>query len=205
MKIYLVRHGATEANAKKFHQYSHDPLSAEGLSQAKLLAKRLGKQSIDVILSSTLERAKQTAEIIGRQLNKEIEYDDFLKEIKRPSEIEGKSTEDEEVIKIREKIFQNANDPNYKYSDEESFFDFKKRAIELIQKLNKRTEENVLIVTHGGFVAMLFCVISLGENLEFDQYKKLRSVLHISNTGITVFSYLDNKWKLLTWNDTNHL
>ena len=70
---------------------------------------------------------------------------------------------------------------------------------------NKIKEENILIVTHGGFVAMLFCVISLGENLEFDQYKKLRSILHISNTGITIFSYLDNKWKLLTWNDTNHL
>lgn len=205
MKIYLVRHGATKANIKKVHQYSHDPLSDEGLNQAKLLAKRLKSHNIDVILSSPFERAKQTAEVIGKQLNKKIEYDDLLKEIRRPSEIEGKHIEDEKALKIKEKISQNAHDSNFRYSDEENFFDFKKRVLSLIKKLIKKKEDNILIISHGQTIAMLFCVITLGENLTVDQHNQLRSILRMNNTGITIFSYLDNKWKLLTWNDTNHL
>lgn len=205
MKIYLIRHGQTEQNAKKLHQYSHDPLSEEGIKQAQLLANRLLNFKIDAILSSPFERTKQTAEIIGQKLNKNIEYCECLREIKRPSEIEGKPIQDEEVLKIKNLIEHNSYDPSFRYSDEETFFNFKQRAIDVLQMLSERKEESILISTHGQMITMIFCVAVFGDQLTANEYQNLKSVLRLHNSGITVFNYLNDKWNLITWNDIEHL
>ena len=60
MLIYLLRHGLTDYNAQKRYQGQRDiPLSAQGLAQ-------LRKADIDpkVVYISTLQRTKQTAEVL---------------------------------------------------------------------------------------------------------------------------------------------
>ena len=91
MNIYLVRHGQSEGNLKKFHQGADVPLSKNGKVQAKILAQRFKKIPVDSIYSSPYIRAKQTAEFISKELKLPIEYWDILRERKRPSEIEGLS------------------------------------------------------------------------------------------------------------------
>ena len=62
MKIFLVRHGADD-NSKR-GVWSNNPLTDEGLQQSKDLAQRLedNKCNAELIYSSDLLRAKQTAE-----------------------------------------------------------------------------------------------------------------------------------------------
>lgn len=196
MKVYFVRHGETEANAKKMHQYSRNPLPAKGKRQINALAKKLIDITIDVILSSPFERAKQTSEIISKQLNTAVEYDEILREIKRPSEIEGKSIQDEEVLRIKNIIAQNSHNPNFRYSDEENFSDFKKRVSAVLKKLTKRKEENMLVITHGEVIFMIKCITTFGSKLSSDQHHNLKLQSRINNSEVTIFNYENNIWSL---------
>ncbi|WP_337019427.1 histidine phosphatase family protein, partial [Oceanobacillus massiliensis] len=65
-EIGLIRHGSTAWNKERRAQGSSDiPLDEEGLMQAKLVAERLSAEKWDVMYSSDLSRARQTAEAIA--------------------------------------------------------------------------------------------------------------------------------------------
>jgi phosphohistidine phosphatase len=73
MKLYILRHGeAVEAGAAGFED-SERPLTPRGIQRTKLLCHELRRMEIefDVILSSPLRRARETAEIVGRRLRPE--------------------------------------------------------------------------------------------------------------------------------------
>ena len=88
MKIILVRHGESEANAKGISQGQKldSPLSKKGLEQAKKVTERLSEEKIDFIYSSDLKRAKQTAEIINKEHKLKISFDKRLRERNHGSE-----------------------------------------------------------------------------------------------------------------------
>jgi probable phosphoglycerate mutase len=67
MILYVVRHGETDFNVQERYAGSTDvPLNKKGLEQAGQLARELVKVSFDIIVTSSLIRAKQTAEIISK-------------------------------------------------------------------------------------------------------------------------------------------
>src|SRR5437660_8585469 len=67
-RLWLVRHGLTEWNTQqRFCGHSDIPLSAQGRAQALWLAQRLKEETISVICTSDLVRARETAEIIAHQ------------------------------------------------------------------------------------------------------------------------------------------
>eukprot|EP01114_Cavostelium_apophysatum_P020211 TRINITY_DN6714_c0_g1_i1.p1 TRINITY_DN6714_c0_g1~~TRINITY_DN6714_c0_g1_i1.p1 ORF type:complete len:278 (+),score=71.89 TRINITY_DN6714_c0_g1_i1:154-987(+) len=70
-KIFLVRHGETNYNAQNRVQGRgiNSELNERGIQQAELLAKRLSKEPVDFIATSTLTRAHQTASIILKEIN----------------------------------------------------------------------------------------------------------------------------------------
>jgi isoleucyl-tRNA synthetase len=72
--LTLTRHGETEWNAEGKIQGGEKniALNEKGKAQALETAQRLKKQTFDVIVSSDLERAMQTAEIIGKELGLKI-------------------------------------------------------------------------------------------------------------------------------------
>ena len=68
MKLYILRHGdAVEHGDPRFKE-AERPLTPKGVQRTKLLAHVLRQMEIsfDVILSSPLTRARETAEIIAR-------------------------------------------------------------------------------------------------------------------------------------------
>ncbi|HHT65016.1 MAG TPA: histidine phosphatase family protein, partial [Clostridiales bacterium] len=68
MYIYLTRHGQTDWNAQKRTQGVHNShLSRLGICQAEELAERLSSESISHLYSSPLDRAYQTAVIVGKK------------------------------------------------------------------------------------------------------------------------------------------
>jgi broad specificity phosphatase PhoE len=65
--LYLVRHGRTAANAQGLLQGRLDPpLDAIGHRQAEAIASRVG--DVDEVISSSLLRARETAEYFGREV-----------------------------------------------------------------------------------------------------------------------------------------
>jgi 2,3-bisphosphoglycerate-dependent phosphoglycerate mutase len=204
MNIYFVRHGESELNAQRIHQDSKAGLSNIGIKQANQIAELFSTIPIDKMISSPFERARQTANTISKKINLPIEFNDLFVELKRPTEIELKHVDQPEVTNIKNIIWDNWNNPNFRHSDEETFFDFKNRANKALKFIQKLHVNQILIVTHGEFIRMLICLMVLGNELDADTFKKFRKYLMTSNTGITVCKYDKEQWKLITWNDINH-
>lgn len=205
MKLYLVRHGESMMNAQNIHQHSEIDLSEQGVSQAERVAKRVEHIPFDLIMASPFNRAKKTAEIISQHIKIPLGINDLLREIKRPTEIEGKNIDSPEVIKIKNTILDNWHNSNYRHSDEETFYEFKNRAQTIVREIEDLKLEHILLVTHGDLIKVLICLLAFSESLVPDQLKILRKFLHLDNTGITICEYKDHKWKLISWNDCAHI
>ena len=82
MKIYVIRHGETNANKEGVLQGSSDwPLNENGIKLAKLTGQNMKDIKFDICYSSPLIRAKDTAKyVLGESGNNtEIIFDDRLK------------------------------------------------------------------------------------------------------------------------------
>ena len=68
--LVLIRHGETDWNVEGRYQGQADPpLNSLGLEQAHRLAQELQSATLDVLYTSPLQRAAQTARIIVETLN----------------------------------------------------------------------------------------------------------------------------------------
>ncbi len=79
----LLRHGETALSAeRRFAGRGDIPLTEEGLRQAAAAAERLAARGgIDVIVTSPLQRARQTAEAVARATGTPLQADDGLAEV----------------------------------------------------------------------------------------------------------------------------
>lgn len=207
--IYFVRHGQTELNAKNIRQGPDGPLSEQGRAQVLQTAKKFPRKrdKPQVIISSPFQRARETAEIIAKELCKEnIEYCDLLVERKNPTEIIGHSGQEAPVQSIVDRIDKSYHDDSLRYSDEENFVDLKDRARKLLEYIAHRKEKRILMVTHGIFLKMVISYMLEGEALTASEYNKLSYLNPMDNAGVTICSYIPHwfkkaEWKLLIWNN----
>ena len=142
MKIYLVRHGQTDNNLNKLYNCQNEDINQTGIEQAKVLREKIKDLEVDVIYSSTLLRAKHTAEILNIN-NKEIIFDDRLVE-RNPGSLEGQPYE----ITDREEVW-NYYSKNI-YGTQETIPDLFKRVTEFLDELKEKKYDNILIVAHSG-------------------------------------------------------
>lgn len=160
MKIYIVRHGETDLNkAKKTQGQRMDldsSLNTEGKRQVKELMNGIDKD-FDVIFTSPLKRAKETAEILAKGINapliikKEITERDY-------GDLSGKSwAEMNELyggkIDFRKLDFDLEYD--YRPYGGECVEDVRKRFLKFIEELRKDySDKKILIIAHGGILKL---------------------------------------------------
>ena len=209
-KIYFVRHGQSEANAAITHATFTSPLSEKGHAQAEFIAQRAMKLPIDVIIASTMTRAQETAQHIAEKTGRLIKSSDLFIEGRNASETLGKSEVDPEMVRIQKEIDIRfwKNDPPY--SDEETFDEVKSRVLQALKYLEKLPEENILVVTHGWFLAVLVSVAIFGKDLSSHECATFVERSHMENTGVTIVGYDSEKytpwpWWMWVWNDHAHL
>jgi len=203
--VYFVRHGESEGNGKGVYQFPHSPLTEKGRAQVELVAKRLKSIPFDIVISSTLHRAKETAVIITKHTGHDIVYSELFQEVRRPSVIMGKSIEDPEVIKIKKEIKEHYTDESWRHSDEEHFALLKVRAQQALRFILDRPEANILVVTHGEILCALMSAMAFEDSLTGDIVQKLNHTFAVFNTGITKVEYSNFGWYVITWNDNAHL
>lgn len=79
--FYFLRHGETDWNRRRIIQGQTDtPLDAVGEQQAEAVAPHVATLPINTICSSSLSRARRTAEIVNRVLDRQIIPFDDLRE-----------------------------------------------------------------------------------------------------------------------------
>ncbi len=81
-KIVVIRHGETDWNIEGRYQGQADPpLNSKGILQAKKLAQDLQNSGLEILYTSPLLRAKQTAQILSDKLGIPIIDEPRLMEI----------------------------------------------------------------------------------------------------------------------------
>ena len=207
-RVYFIRHGQSKENVGENRQTMNAPLTAHGRKQAHLVAKRVAHFPVDVIISSTMSRAKETAHIISNEIGKKVELSELFIEKRRPSELIGRTKNDPETFEIEELIVKNFTIPETHYSDEENFEDLKERATKILDYLIQRPEKNILVVTHGFILRTVMARMILGKDLTAEEGLRFIQTFHMENTGITVIGHDEkrkNPWWLWVWNDHAHL
>ncbi len=142
LSLYLVRHGQTEWSLSGQHTGSTDiALTAHGEDEARALIPCLRQVKFDLVLSSPLERARRTCELVG--LGQEAEIEPDLAEWDY-GDYEGKLSADIRQVRPGWNVFRDGC-PNGEMPD-----DIKERADRLIARLAPM-HGNVALFSHGQF------------------------------------------------------
>jgi probable phosphoglycerate mutase len=149
--ILLARHGETDWNSERRWQgHADQPLNEVGREQARELAETLAGRSIDVVYSSDLVRAHETALIVAERLGLPVEGDAGLREVdvgdwsgRLVAEIEAADPE----------AFQLWRQGRKAWNGGESYEEMGERVVGAVLRLAARHPgQTVLIVTHGGSI-----------------------------------------------------
>lgn len=179
MRIFLVRHGKDDGNYRG--GWSLVPLTEEGINQVKKLAEFLNTQkdyyNIEKIISSDLERARQTTNIINEKLNVNVEFTERLREMNN-GKIAGMLNKD--VEKIYPGLYYNTLRIDERYPGGESPIEFHDRIIKDFKNIVKenKNHNNIMIVTHSGVINIIYRYIN---NMEWSN--KIKSI-KVSNASI---------------------
>ena len=153
MQILLTRHGQTEWNVLKKVQGKVDiELNATGIKQAEETALKLKNTAIDIIISSPLKRARQTAEIINKETNLPIIIDERISE-RDFGEFEGMSTMDFDFNAFW------SYKQNNKYNKAENIRVFFKRVYDFLDdiKSKSRYDTGVEVSTADSILTLSTC------------------------------------------------
>lgn len=161
MKLYITRHGETSRNAEqRVLGRTDDPLSAKGKAQAAELAEKMKDIEIDVIFTSPLSRAKETAQTVAKSKGLSLIVDDRLIETNF-GDFEGAPRYSEEYQAAKRDYFK-------RYPNGESYFDMAYRIYDFLFMLRREyADKRVLVVSHGGVCRIICNYFYDMENEEF--------------------------------------
>jgi probable phosphoglycerate mutase len=202
--LYLIRHG--EALGAVHDLIGNTALSSFGILQAERLRDRLaatGEIAADVLISSTLKRARQTAEIIAPALGLPILFDDEVQEL-RDGAAEGMHVEEYRAtfgeVNFRETPFRQVA------PDGENWGQFVLRVTTALDRIIRQHEgKTIVIVCHGGVIGVSFLYFFGIGSLQYPQ-----AGFDTDNTSITHWarrsvSGRSARWRLICYNDDMHL
>jgi broad specificity phosphatase PhoE len=196
MRLMLVRHGQSEANLKhRLQGQSQGILTPLGLTQAQRLAQALKVMPFDLILSSDLVRARDTARTIAETTGVPLEFSAPLREW-NVGELDGQPQANLQ-LRLADTGF--------------SIVDFKPAGGESLRQVNQRAaaflaelvelypDKTLLLCSHGDFIRMLLASL-LRQTLEEALTIKL------DNTSLTILEREGSgHWRLESLNNTDHL
>ena len=157
-KLLLVRHGNTKLNsAERLWGQTDVELSADGMRQAQRLCDRLAAQKIDAIYTSNLQRASVTAKIIASSHQADTVICPELREINF-GKIEGLTFKEVSQLYPEVTRLWSKWSLALKYPGGESVTEFNNRVSKFLERLEKHTpEETILIVAHSAPLRLLIC------------------------------------------------
>lgn len=156
--FYFVRHGETDWNKEaRIQGHTDIPLNETGRQQAEHAVGVLARMPIDVIVSSSLGRAYETASIINAGLQKPLVVDEGLKE-RNYGQYEGLLLHEMDALK--DNMLKNGLPPEENGYPcppaAEPYAEFRKRIIGAFERnLAAHVGQNVLFVAHGGVYRVL--------------------------------------------------
>ena len=190
-QIIFLRHGQAKNNTERIlsGRTPGVPLTDKGITQAQQTAELLEHMNISAIYSSPIQRAKHTAEIVGKHNSIDVTIDDRLIELDM-----GKFTNVpyDEIFSSHGNVFMKFYNGELEiaHNGVETFADVKKRVASIVgEVIEKHPDENVVLVTHMDPIkAMLSTIVDLSPTNLFE--------LIIANASLNLFREKDRKFSL---------
>ncbi len=189
--IIFLRHGQAKNNTERVlaGRTPGVPLTEKGIDQAEKAAKFLEDMNISAIYSSPIQRAKNTAEIVGQHNSIDVTIDDRLIELDM-----GKFTgmPYDEIFSSHGNVFMKfyRGELEIAHNGVETFADVKKRVLGIVDHvIENHPDENVVLVTHMDPIkAMLSTIVSLSPENLFE--------LIIANASLNIFREYKRKFSI---------
>ena len=201
VKFIIVRHGFSLGNKeKRFTGQLDVPLDEIGYAQAECAARYiLDNFKIDVIYSSELSRAYDTALPVAKALGLEVKKRKGLNEVdvglwqgKRIDDVEKEFPESFELYRRSPGLSR--------FDGGESYAELRERVVIEFDNLAKENEgKTVLVAAHGGVIRNL-----IAAWLDIPG-ERIKEVPRASNASITIAEYENGKAKLTLIGYTDHL
>lgn len=185
--ICLVRHGETDWNALgKLQGRTDISLNSNGIFQADECRHFLKDYEWDIMITSPLKRAKETAEIINKSFNIPlVEMVEFME----------RHYGDAEGMTVEERL---TTFPDRNYSNQEDRNSLNKRIMNGIQKINKEYNgKRVLLVAHGAVINAMLAKFSNG--------KIGSGKTKLINACISNIKFVQEQWSIRDYNQVTHL
>ena len=199
IEIILVRHGQTDWNTSEtFRGRLEVALNDVGIKQADDLGIYLVKEKLDIIYSSPLQRAVDTAVAIADRQNLEANTVENLTDF-HYGDWQGKPRK--EVEKDYPELYRDWLDTpeQIKMPRGESLEDVRKRAVPFIEDAMMRCGEGkIVFVSHRVVIKVIICALLGLDNSHFWNFR-------IDTCGITRFSAGDGRLALTRHNDISFL
>jgi len=201
-RIFLIRHAESEWNkVGKIQGHSDTDLSEKGRAHAKLLARWLKRESIKIIYTSHLTRAKETARILNDELNVPVIEEEKLTEIGFGC-WEGKTHEEINSL-YNDACKRWLEDPSkVSIPGAEELSKFRQRAGEVFEVIAEKSNgKNVAIITHAGNIRSIVSSILKAD------FATIVLALALTNTGVTLIEYAEEPGTecIVYLNNTSHL
>jgi 2,3-bisphosphoglycerate-dependent phosphoglycerate mutase len=198
-ELLFIRHGQTDWNLQQRFQGQLDvPLNATGLAQAQRLAARLANDPHELLFSSDLQRALQTAAPLAAAW------------AQKPIQLPGLREQGFGVLEGLDAAAVRAqhaglwqewlrHDANFTLPGGESTRHFSQRVLHAVRELAQaHPGRRVAVVTHGGVLDMLW---RSAHGLSLDGQRECE----IPNTGINRLRWVDGALQVQAWADDTHL
>ena len=199
MKIIVVRHGEAEWNTlgKQMGQLD-SPLTPRGREQAQAIAERIGPMRPDILYSSDLGRAMETAQFIADTCQLRITPHKGLRE-RNMGVFQGLTVEETRQTFPQEVAELESIGDSYVIPDGESALQRRERSLRTMNELVAASDaDTIIVVTHGGILMGFFeSVLGLSPG-SGDRFERI-------NAAYNAFTFEDNHWVLETWGDISHL
>jgi probable phosphoglycerate mutase len=189
--IIFLRHGQAKNNIERIltGRTPGVPLTEKGIEQAEKAAKFLEHMNISAIYSSPIERARHTAEIVGKHNSLDITIDDRLIELDM-----GKFTgvPYDEIFTSHGNVFMKFYNGELEiaHNGVETFSEVKRRVLGIVDHvIENHPNQNVVLVTHMDPIkAMLSTVVDLTPTNLFE--------LIIANASLNIFREYQGKFSI---------
>ena len=190
-QIIFLRHGQAKNNTDRILAGRTEgiPLTETGIKQAEHTAEFLQHMNISAVYSSPIQRAKHTAEIVGKHNSLDVTIDERLIELDM-----GKFTgmPYDEIINSHGNVFMKFYNGELEiaHNGVETFSDVKKRVLGIVDHvIQNHPDENVVLVTHMDPIkAMLSTIVDLSATNLFE--------LIIANASLNIFREKEQKFSL---------
>lgn len=184
MRMYMIRHGESMANAKHLHAgWSQIPLSPKGEKDAQRLAELLKHYTFDKVYSSDLLRAKQTKALALP--NTDAAVTKLLREIS-VGDLAGKHA-DACLQEYGERYLTDKAARDFRFFGGENREMHFARVKEFMEMAALQEAEEIAVFCHEGTIR---CALQYAGDK--DAYKRV-----LKNCGVYLFEYANSGWQFV--------